>query len=336
MDIIALIPAHNEEKDIGKCLESLLNQTRPPNRIVVILDRCSDGTKRIAQDYGVDTFETVDNDHKKAGALNQALHLVEGYNFIFDGDADTVFDPRLLENALALMEGDPSIGAVSCREGIKTYQGLSLKERFLYALVRNQRYRWDTDRLESRKGDTQIVVGPAGLFRTEAVMAVGGWQNASLTEDAAISYDLRLAGWRTVLGKRCYAYSDSPLGFKELWRQRVRWSRGYQDIKSRPWCKAMLGAKFQLLLERLYLLWLILWTGALLTGHVQWNSIWLVPMVLTVVDRLSRLRFFPKKTFADILLAILLPLDMIIFAFWQATLVTAWVQGSVIKSERRW
>lgn len=334
--IIALVPAHNEEEQLGVMLQSLKNQTHPVDKVVVILDNCTDGTEAVALSYGAEVFTTVNNTHKKAGALNQALHLCEGYDYIFDGDADTLLDPHFIARALAVISGDPTIGAVSCREGIKTYSDLSRSQRFIYAVVRNQRYKWDTDRMESRSGNTQIVVGPAGLFKTEAVMVCDGWRNESLTEDAAISYDLRLAGYRTVLGKQCYAYSDSPLNLRELWRQRVRWSRGYQDIKARPWSRPMLSAKFQLLLERTYLIWLVLWMAALVTGHIRWDSVWILPIFVMVVDRLSRLRFFPRIWKTDVIMALVVPVDILIFMFWQATMVTAWVQGSVLKTERSW
>ena len=70
--ITVLIPAHNEESCISETLASLLSQSLPPARVVVVADNCTDATVRLARRAGVDVLETIDNQHKKAGGLNQA------------------------------------------------------------------------------------------------------------------------------------------------------------------------------------------------------------------------------------------------------------------------
>ena len=71
-----LIPAHDEEAVLALTLESLAEQTRPPDRVVVIADNCTDATVEVARAHGVEVFETVGNTEKKAGALNQQLALM--------------------------------------------------------------------------------------------------------------------------------------------------------------------------------------------------------------------------------------------------------------------
>ena len=68
-----LIPAHNEEAILGLTLDSLAEQTRRPDHVIVVADNCTDGTVAVAAAHGVDVVETVENDEKKAGALNQQL-----------------------------------------------------------------------------------------------------------------------------------------------------------------------------------------------------------------------------------------------------------------------
>ena len=68
-----LLPAYNEELVLGNALRSLQEQTRPPDRILVIADNCTDTTVQVAREHGVDVVETVGNTEKKAGALNQQL-----------------------------------------------------------------------------------------------------------------------------------------------------------------------------------------------------------------------------------------------------------------------
>ena len=47
MNVIALVPAHNEEEQISATLDSLLAQTIPLDKILVILDNCTDSTEQI-------------------------------------------------------------------------------------------------------------------------------------------------------------------------------------------------------------------------------------------------------------------------------------------------
>jgi len=62
--ISVIIPAHNEEKYIGKCLDSIAlaaNNIDSKVEIVVVLNRCTDKTEQIAKDHGA---LTVANDTK--------------------------------------------------------------------------------------------------------------------------------------------------------------------------------------------------------------------------------------------------------------------------------
>lgn len=68
--IVALLPAHDEERTLPAALASLREQTRPPDHVV---DNCTDGTADVATAHGVPTLATVANTDRKAGALNQAL-----------------------------------------------------------------------------------------------------------------------------------------------------------------------------------------------------------------------------------------------------------------------
>ena len=62
------------------------------DRVVVVDDRSTDDTARVAAEAGAEVFTIHTNAHKKAGALNQALTtLLAGLadtDFVFVQDAD--------------------------------------------------------------------------------------------------------------------------------------------------------------------------------------------------------------------------------------------------------
>jgi Glycosyl transferase family 2 len=97
--IIALVPAHNEEADIARTIDGLLSQTRPIDRIVIILDNCTDGTETIVRSYkGVTVQKTVGNIDKKVGALTQGWQRwVSNYDYVLGVDGDTVLAKDALE-----------------------------------------------------------------------------------------------------------------------------------------------------------------------------------------------------------------------------------------------
>lgn len=53
MKTSALIIAHNEEKYIAKCIESILNQIEPVNEIVLVVHNSNDSTQEIAKKYPI-------------------------------------------------------------------------------------------------------------------------------------------------------------------------------------------------------------------------------------------------------------------------------------------
>jgi len=57
MKVSVVIPARNEEKYIGKCLQSLLEQEEKADEIIVVDNNSSDKTAEIAKSYGARVLE---------------------------------------------------------------------------------------------------------------------------------------------------------------------------------------------------------------------------------------------------------------------------------------
>ena len=62
--LVALIAAHNEEHRIAAALESLASQTRKPDEVIVVADRCTDRTADIAVSHGAKVFQTFGNRYR--------------------------------------------------------------------------------------------------------------------------------------------------------------------------------------------------------------------------------------------------------------------------------
>jgi glycosyltransferase involved in cell wall biosynthesis len=91
-----IVPALNEEKCIGNCLTSLVNQTKKPDEIVVVDNGCTDRTAKIARAFGVKVVH-----EKKKGishARNKGARVASGDVLCFV-DADGVVSENWLKEA---------------------------------------------------------------------------------------------------------------------------------------------------------------------------------------------------------------------------------------------
>ena len=71
METIAIIPAYNEEKNIGHVL-SVLKDVALIKKVIVVSDGSTDDTVNVAKSYGVEIIELAEN-RGKGGALKAGL-----------------------------------------------------------------------------------------------------------------------------------------------------------------------------------------------------------------------------------------------------------------------
>lgn len=81
-----------------------------------------------------------------------------------------------------------------------------------------------------------IISGAFGLFRRDALRAIGGYQVDSIGEDMELVVRLRRAGLerrgasRVVFVPEPVAWTEAPESLRVLGRQRDRWQRGLVDV----------------------------------------------------------------------------------------------------------
>lgn len=234
--ITVLVPAHNEEFSLPTTLGALAEQTRPPDRVIVVADNCSDRTVEIARQMGHEAFETVDNTHKKGGALNQALARILPVtgptDVVLVMDADTSLAPRFLEVAAAHLEADQELAAVG---GIFFGEdGHGLIGQF----QRNEYTRYGLQ-IRARRGRVFVLTGTATMFRAEALLDVAAargvfipgqpgkvYDTAALTEDNELTLALKSLGATMMSPPECMVTTELMPNWKALWKQRQRWQRG--------------------------------------------------------------------------------------------------------------
>lgn len=296
-----LVPAHNEQASIGDTLGSLLNQTIPPERIIVVADNCTDDTTVVARAHGAEVFETVHNTDKKAGALNQALSvLLDGLgdnDCIMVVDADTVLDPRFIEVGAQRLSDDRALMSVG---GLFWGDGTG---GLLGQFQRSEYVRYSRE-LERRRGRVFVITGTAAIFRPVALRTVAEtrgtllpgvrgdvYDSAALTEDNELTLALKSLGALMCSPHECRVVTELMPNWHHLWNQRLRWQRGalenlgcygFKWTLVRYWAQ-QLGIGYSVI--ALSAFWTLLGVTLLASPEWVWYPFWLGIGAVFVVDR---------------------------------------------------
>ena len=108
--VSVLICTYNYARYLPQCLTSVLNQTRPPDEVIVIDDGSTDGTADVMREFPEVCYVYQENTGK-AVAFGRAFSLSTG-DIIFHLDADDYWDLPKLERVLHCFEENSNLGGV--------------------------------------------------------------------------------------------------------------------------------------------------------------------------------------------------------------------------------
>ncbi|GAA4269443.1 glycosyltransferase family 2 protein [Hyunsoonleella aestuarii] len=124
MDFYIIIPAHNEESSIGRTLDSLVNQTLLPKKLVVVNDNSTDNTQDIVEAFSsrhswISLLNvTSSNQHLPGSKIINAFYkgyneLDNYYDIICKYDADLIFPKNYLEHISIHFNKNQKLGMVA-------------------------------------------------------------------------------------------------------------------------------------------------------------------------------------------------------------------------------
>ena len=122
-DALVIIPTYNEEKFISLTLQSLVEQTVFPSKVVVVNDNSTDGTAAIVEEFAkkypwIYLVNKVSNAiHLPGSKVIQAFHegekhIDENYDILVKIDADLIFPSNYFETIISHFQSDERIGMV--------------------------------------------------------------------------------------------------------------------------------------------------------------------------------------------------------------------------------
>jgi glycosyltransferase involved in cell wall biosynthesis len=212
--IAVVIPVLDEEAVLPPALLSLLNQTHPADRLIVVDGRSRDRSAEIAREFGAEVLvaETVGRGNQTAAGV-----AVSTEDVVVVGHADMLFPTDAMERVRRHVRDNP------------TCPGGALGHRFASGRWAFRLVEW-FDRRRALRGHS--YGDQAQFFRRELLTRAGGFPAQPILEDVELAARLRTLGTPAYLD--C-PVTVSPRRFERLgvirtlwqnWRFRQAYRRG--------------------------------------------------------------------------------------------------------------
>jgi chlorobactene glucosyltransferase len=235
-----IVPARNEEANIGRCLGSLVKQDYPDFEIIVLNDNSEDGTAAVVKTFADnDARVTLLNGEPlppgwagKPHACIQAARQARGAWLLFT-DADTIHSPDMLRRAVGLASSEH----IALLSGFPRQLATSLSQKvvipMMYFVMLTWAPLWALHR--SKKPVASIAIGQFLLLPRDVYWAMGGHEVVKnrIMEDLWMGAEVTKRGGRHLAVDlsdmvSCRMYGD--LG--SIWEGLTRALQGISAIAS--------------------------------------------------------------------------------------------------------
>lgn len=239
--ITVLIPAHNEEALIGRCVRSVLAGATPASEILVVAHNCTDATAREADAAGAKVLILDDPDRRGKGTA-----LSCGFTTCLTGhsqavlviDADSVIDPGLIGSVQEKLQAGAL--AMQCRYEVRNFQDSLRTKLMALAFCGVNVIR---PRGRARLGLSAGIVGNGFAIHRQVLTQVP-YDAQSVVEDLEYHLALVRAGIRVEFLDSAAVRAEMPVSSKGARTQRARWEGGRLRMMKR-WAPELLAGVFR-------------------------------------------------------------------------------------------
>lgn len=225
--ITVVIPAYNEEQNIGACLTSIVASDYPHDKISIIVvdDRSTDGTakkvKAFQTTHPAFALTLIKGTHQgKSPALNVGVSHAKT-EYVVTIDADVILKKNTLVDLVAPLK-EKNVAATNCIASI--HEPRRLIEHFqAIEYVLNNIIRVS---FSSIYKNSIWFFGAVAAFKKDLLAEVGGFKTHTLTEDMDISLELFNRGYRIVTVPTAIIATPAMPTIGALFKQRMRWYYG--------------------------------------------------------------------------------------------------------------
>lgn len=300
MQVSVISTLKNESEVIEEFLDSLLNQSRPPDEIIIADGGSTDGTIEKIERYinnGAPIKLIIRPGNRSVG--RNAATEAATYDIIACTDVGCSIDRDWVRNIIKPFEDNPSTMTVAgfFKIAPKTYF-----EEVSATLMLS-----DHDNIDP---ETWLPSSRSVAYKSEAWAKVGGYpEDYNLNEDTPFDLALINAGYKFVFTPDAFVYWRPRPNLREFFKQYYAYSRGdgqgliYWQVFLRKILMYLFGFVFLIAGFSIHLFWWILGLGFLLYMTKRARHVWrkmfglksfLLTLVLVVTHDLAEIIGYTK------------------------------------------
>jgi cellulose synthase/poly-beta-1,6-N-acetylglucosamine synthase-like glycosyltransferase len=275
--VSVIVPAHNEERIIERCIQCLLENDYLKKEIIVVDDGSTDKTYQIARTYSqkglIKLVRREQASGKKAKAVNLGLRLAKG-DIILVVDADTLLEVTAISHMVKYF-ADPEVGAVAGNVRVGNQINLLTKLQayeYVMAMEMGRRY-------QALLGLLLIIPGSFGAVKREIIGSVGAYDIDTITEDFDLTVKIHKLRKKVKFAWDAIAWTIVPEKLRALIRQRTRWDMGQMQtlrkhrnifFKSRFGIVGLVGAPEMVFADMILIFLRFGWLGYMIIANLMW------------------------------------------------------------------
>ncbi|HBJ37783.1 MAG TPA: hypothetical protein DDZ51_24110 [Planctomycetaceae bacterium] len=207
MSISVVVPCFNRASILGRAIKSALNQSMPPDEVIVVDDGSSDKSAMVARTFGERVRVIQQANAGAAAARNRGIEVAVG-EWIAFLDSDDLWHPEKLRMQLNIADRFPEADLIFCDTITRSVERVLMPSRFALGGL----YGMEVQRV----GD-DLLFGPELFQRmitqsrviTSAVMVRAGLEGLAFQEDIWGSEDWAL--WLELGTRHTFAAVDQVL-----------------------------------------------------------------------------------------------------------------------------
>ncbi len=238
MNYYLIIPSYNEEKFIALTLQSIVNQTILPKKVVVVNDNSTDQTAKIIADFSTKhSFISLINTTSQAvhlpgskviNAFNKGLETIDNnYDFIVKLDADLILPTNYFETIINHFKSDSKIGMAG---------------GFAYIEKNNN---WILENLT----DKDHIRGAFKAYRKECFEQIGGLK-PEMGWDTVDELVSKFYGWKVVTDETLKVKHLKPTGANYNISVRYKQGEAFYSLGYGFFITAIAAAKLSILKKK--------------------------------------------------------------------------------------
>lgn len=220
-----VVPAFNEGKTIGDTIKHIFDIDYKYIKQVIVVNDCStDNTKEV--------LKKLKKKYKKLVIINNKVNLGNAAR------SQNVGIKKATGDLIAIVDGDSFPAKDSIKKMVGFFDDARVGAVTVPVLARNKnKFIEKIQAMEyvaisfGRKlleyvDSIYVTPGPLAVYRKEALLEIGGFDEDNLTQDIESTWNIASRGWDRKMALSTYVTSQVPDKWKVWWKQRRRWNIG--------------------------------------------------------------------------------------------------------------